>query len=110
MSLVGGGGHLYRLLVWLFWEVALPPALGPLPFRCQVLPNYGAGCLYHIHPPWFHQARPINNPWPLPPSSTHNRGLGRARLLREDFCDHFRWKPCLSPPKSCRKGREEVGR
>lgn len=31
--------HLYRLLLWLFWEVPLPPPLGPLPFWCQVLPN-----------------------------------------------------------------------
>lgn len=54
-------GHLYRLLLWLFWEAALPTALGPLPFRCQVLLNCGAGYLYHIQPPWAHLARPINN-------------------------------------------------
>ena len=59
---LGEDGHLYRLPLWLFWEVALPSVPGPLPFRCQVLPNHRAGCLYHIHPPWAPRARPINNP------------------------------------------------
>lgn len=59
---LGEDGHLYRLPLWLFWEVALPSVPSLLPFRCQVLPNHGAGCLYHIHPPWAPRARPINNP------------------------------------------------
>lgn len=53
----------------LFWEVALPPALGPPPLPVSGTLHCEAGCLYHIQPPWAHQSRPINNLGPcLPPA------------------------------------------
>lgn len=56
---------------------ATAPALGPLPVRCQVLLNRGAGCLYHIRPPWAHQARPINNLGPCLPSAPKTEAQAR---------------------------------
>lgn len=56
----------------------LPPARGPLPFWCQILLNCGAGCLYHIQPPWAHQAGPINNLGPCLPSAP--KAEAQARL------------------------------
>lgn len=81
-----------------------PPGTSPSGVR---KPNHGAGCLYHIHPPWAHQARPVHNPWLLPPFSTQNWGLSRALLFCEAFHDYFRWQQCFHPPKSCKEGKRK---
>lgn len=98
------GRRLNRPRPWLFWEVVLPTAPSPLPFRYQVLPNHGAECLYHIHLPAPTEPSLLITLGLCLPTSRPRQGSPPPRSLPRPL-----WTAAVFPSSKTRKERKRKG-